>query len=697
MISKLISFLSNRTWAIGSCILLTLLILFPTLLNGWVNWDDPVFVQNNAVIQEFSLENIKKLFSEKVSGSYIPLVELSWMIDTSIWKSNALGFHITNMVIHLINVVLVFLLTDKLFKNIWVSIITAILFGIHPLHIETVAWVTARKDLLYTTFFLIGLIFYYRYFKSGKSIKFFYITTFFFVLSLFSKGTAVVFPLILFVFDYLFQRKDLRKMILEKTPLLLLSAVFVYIGITGQSESNSITSLEKFEFYETIFVGFYGYFTYLIKSVIPYQVCAYNPYPMGLGESNPWYFYIMAVAILLLVGILIHKRKKWLVWCFGFTFFFIALIPVIQVLPVGTAITSDRFTYLPYLGLFWVIATGVISLYERYSKNKKLIVALTISYLVFLGVFSFEQSKTWKNSYTLWTKVIKEFPDDFLAYANRALYFIEKKQYDEALSDYSQAIKLKPRLFDLRYNRGFLHDQLGETDKALDEYNISIELNPTYPRSRLNRGILLMKKGSVAEALSDFNAAVELAPNAVKGYENRFRSLKQQGNYSKALEDVNKLIELRHDESSYYFERSKIFRKLGKYNNAFDDIKVALSIKENEIYYAEIGHLYLDVGRLEDALDAYDRTLELNSNNIDALINKGLVLLNSDKYQEAIEILNKAQSIAPNNELIYLNRGLTYKLMGNTVKAIEDFDKTLNLNPSNSLAIKELSKVQNEL
>ena len=412
------------------CILATIIVFLPSLFNGWVNWDDPDFVYNNPLIKDVSFQGIRNIFkTNHTIGAFIPVILLSWMVDYSIWGLNPMGFHITNLVIHLINVILLFFLVNKLTKKPWIILVTTLLFGIHPMRVEAVAWVTARKDLLYTLFCLLSLITYTSYIlksPNNKKYNYYILSLCCFVLALFSKGTAVILPLILFVFDFYFKRKITVQLFLEKIPFVVFGVYFTQLAIVAQYDSGAIMGGGSFSYVDTIFVGFYGYFVYIIKAIIPYNLCAYNPYPMEINEANPWYFYVMAICIIALTIILILKRKKWVTACFGFAFFFVSLIPVIQVLPIGTAITSDRFTYLPYFGLFFIIGFGVDYLLNYFNDAKKIIGIFSLIYFSYLGVVTFNLNKTWKDSETLWSKVIKEFPDDFLAYYNRASYYSEK-------------------------------------------------------------------------------------------------------------------------------------------------------------------------------------------------------------------------------------------------------------------------------
>lgn len=677
----------------------TIAAFFPSLFNDWVNWDDPEFVYNNPLIKDFSLQGIKNVFeTNHIIGAFIPLVLLSWMLDYCIWGLNPIGFHITNLIIHLINVILVFILVSRLTKKHWILLATTLLFGLHPMRVETVAWITARKDLLYTLFFLFSIITYTSFIRSSvnkQQYKYYFLCLIGFIAALFSKGTAVILPLVLFVFDYYYQRKLSVKLFLEKIPFILFGVYFTQVAIEAQYDTGAIMGGETFSYANSIFVGFYGYFVYIVKAIFPYDLCAYNPYPMEVNEPNPWYFYLMTVCILALTILLVIKRKKWLTVCFGFAFFFVSLIPVIQVLPIGTAITSDRFTYLPYFGLFFVIGYAVDFLIQRYKNNRKAILFFGLAYMLFLGVLTFNQSRTWKDSDTLWSKVIEEFPEDFLGYYNRASYFSEKGADARALKDYNIAIKIKPELHQIHYSRGYTYQQIGDTLKALEGYNKALKIDDSFVPAHLNRGILYMKLNKEDLALKDFNKIIELEPDNYYGYFNRAIYYKKMKLWNKEIKDITKVISSGQYVSSSYMNRAEAYEKLQEYKMALLDYEKVIEITPNnaEAYYAK-GNIFLKLGELDLAMSNYNKALFYKKDFLNAYINRGIIRLNRKEFDNALADMNKAIRIDNTNELALLNRSLIYKSINQIEAAKNDLKTILMRNPENVNARNELNKLE---
>ncbi|WP_299441807.1 tetratricopeptide repeat protein [uncultured Aquimarina sp.] len=685
---------------LSACLIITFLFLSPNLANDFLNWDDPAYVIHNPLIKDLSVQGIKNIFTTKeVVSTYAPVVLLSWSIDYAISGLHPFTFHLINMILHLIVVILVFYLAFILSKRVEVAFITAVLFGIHPMHVETVSWISARKDILYTLFFIGGLIIYYFYTeKSAKYPKWYYFIgcLLVYLLSLLSKGTAVIFPLILFLFDYLKNRKDIKLLVLEKLPFLILSGIFLFVAIDAQASGGAMEDRNFVSFWDSLFVGFYGYLTYLVKSIIPFHLSPYHPYPYNLGENIPWYFYASAIPVLALFMYTVVKVKTYRILAFGITFFFITLIPVIQVLPFGSAVTADRYTYLPYFGLFFILGIGFVSLVEKQANWKKGIKLISLGLLLVLGVITFQYSKVFKNTETLWIHVIDKYPENFLAYMNITNHKISQKKFDEALIYANKAITLKPESYALYYNRGFVNEVMKKNELAIKDYSKSINMYPKYYSAYTNRGILYFKDKQYNRAIQDFDSSIVIEPKNPQGYFNRAMVFQKTAQYEKALQDINSLISLNYNLPKSLLSRGKTLVNLGRKDEALIDFTKAIELNPEYIEaYLNRGNLYIEKGKFNAALKDFGSILKLDSGYVDAYINQGLILMNLARYKEALESFNKSQKLAPNNHLIYYNRGILYQISGNTDAALSDFDECMRIAPGFMPVKKDREKLMN--
>lgn len=672
-------------------LVVTFLCLSINLKNDFLNWDDPAYILYNPLVKDFSFNGIKNIFiTKEVVSTYSPLVLLSWSMDYAISGLHPFTFHLFNIIFHLGIVALVFYLSWQLSKRIEVAFIVSILFGIHPMHVEAVSWISARKDLLYTLFFITGLIFYNFY--TEKETK--YSKTYYYIgclvvylLSLLSKGTAVIFPLVLFLFDYLKNRKSIKNILLEKIPFFILSTLFLFIAVDGQSSGGAMEDVTHVSVFDSLSVGFYGYLTYLIKSIIPFNLSVYHPYPNELGVSYPWYFYASAIPVIALFLLTILKAKKHKFLGFGIVFFFITLIPVIQVLPFGSAVTADRYTYLPYFGLFFLFGLGFIKVLDHQKKLRKPITIIAIVYLIVLGGISFQYVKTFRNGETMWSNIIKHYPDDFLAYMNRGNYRITQGQYEKAIEDLDKGIYLNPKYYPLPYNRAMAYKGLEKNKQAIQDYALSISLAPNNSSSFLNRGMIYNDIGDHDKAIADFNKVIQLNPDGYKGYYNRAISHKRKGQYKEAIRDFSKVISLQQIVPLSLYNRGELFLILGQKENAFSDFNTLIRIDPNIANaYTKRGLLYLEAKNYDLAEKDFRVAINLDKTQMDAYINLGVILMNTSRFNDAIKNFNIAQKLNPNHYLVYYNRGLLHQLIGNYTIAIEEFDTALRINPDFTLA-----------
>ncbi|MFH1321668.1 MAG: hypothetical protein ABII90_13580, partial [Bacteroidota bacterium] len=408
----------------------TYLSFSPSLDNDFTNWDDPKYLTENIQIKHLSLTNLRNIFSGKdLKGkSYVPLSQLSFALEYHFFRLDPKIYHFNNLLLHLLNTAMVFWLILLLCQKLEVSIITALLFGIHPLHVESVAWLTERKDVLFSFFYMASLISYVLYFTKDKYKPLFYfLTLLLFILSCLAKSSAVILPVILLVIDFFLNRKFNFKSIIDKVPLFVFS--FIWGIITTIKNKESIGSFETFTFLERMLFAFYGIVNYLYKLIVPVNLSCFYPYPNLIDGRLPIIFYVAPFIVLFLAFLVYKSVKHTKTVMFGALFFLFNVALVLQLLPVGPAVVADRYTYIPYIGLFFIIGQGYS--YLQNQKAKKFLILKQVSLIVligYIGTLSYlchDRCKVWKNSHTLWTDMIKKYPDNHKGYLNRGEYYTD--------------------------------------------------------------------------------------------------------------------------------------------------------------------------------------------------------------------------------------------------------------------------------
>ncbi len=413
--------------------LLTLLCFSYTLNNQFLYWDDNQFIFNNIYIRRLSWENIKYLFSHEFGANWQPLTMLSYSVNYYFSKFSPAGYFFTNVLLHVANTALVFFVIRNLMtlfsktqtlltpnpslsnregenpkqgvsqniNSIFIPAFVSLWFGIHPMHVESVGWLFERKDVLYTFFYLSGLLAYIQYVKN-KQIKWLIYTFLLFICSCLSKPMAVVFPASLILIDYLLNRKLNRNIWIEKAPFLLLSLILGILTLHTQKEAHALDY--TFSLTDRFFIASYSFFEYIIKLFYPFNLSGFYPYPMNPGESIPASFYIRPVLVLFVTALPLYltymKNKTWFrIILFGLGFYLVNIALVLQFLSVGSAIISDRYSYMSYIGLFFILAYFMNELFQSVNiqvKNLALIGCIGLS--VFWGYLCYERTYAWHDT-----------------------------------------------------------------------------------------------------------------------------------------------------------------------------------------------------------------------------------------------------------------------------------------------------------
>lgn len=554
---KLKSTHSLQFWwlCVGAVILMTFVVFFPSLQNGFVNYDDTVYVYENPYIQSFSSENLHQIFTEPMAHNYHPLTMLSLAVNYHFSELNPFGYHLTNLLLHLANVFWVFWLVFWLSgKRIEMSVIVSLLFGIHPMHVESVAWIAERKDVLYAFFFLPALIAYIRYIKTHKW-SFFAVSLMLFTLSLFSKPAAIVLPVLLFLFDFWFKRPLKPKIIAEKIPFFILALLFSYLTFNAQSATGAVVSLNAYTPFTRFMAACYGFSMYIIKMMVPYNLTVYYPYPL-LNDGFPAFYYIFPVLSVVIGAVTLYSLRFTKTIFFGMVFYLINLILVLQLVTIGGTMMSERYTYIPYIGLFFIVGWGYLRLASKWKNYRRAFTTVLAVYTLLMGIFTWNRCKVWKDSMTLWTDSIEKMPN-VIAYNNRGELYFEAKEYDLALKDVDAAVALNFGYMQSYKNRGLLYSVTNQFEKAAQDYTIFLK-NTRSPKSRepvLNwRGIARLNLNRYEAALKDFDEALKVNPQNGNAYLNRSRTHRALGNRESALEDAQKAQKLGMKVDRQYIE-----------------------------------------------------------------------------------------------------------------------------------------------
>ncbi|MFK8057376.1 MAG: tetratricopeptide repeat protein [Saprospiraceae bacterium] len=558
-------------------LILALVVFGQTMGFDFVNWDDDVNILENRGVTTFDL---KTIFTETVIGNYNPLPIFTFALEYAMVGTKAGLYHFNNLWLHLLNVALVYFLGRRLKLDQVPAAILACLFAIHPLRVESVAWVTERKDVLFSVFYFGALLVYEKHRQSGSKSSWHWGVAGLFILALFSKIQAVSLPLSMICLDYL--RNDKFKLgapfnfntheVLAKAPYFLMSLAVGLLGVFFLGRDGSLADATNYSAIDRLAVGAYAYTVYLVKAVIPYEMSPLYPYPSTLPTQAYLSFGIVIAAIAAMIyGFL----QKWKGITFTLAFFTVNVMFMLQVLGAGQGYLADRFTYVGYFGLFW----GMAFLYQRLSANQGIRRGLQIGVGVFLLVLTlvaFKQTRIWQNGGTLWTHVGKVYPRAGTAHGNLAMYLRDEGETDLAMGLYRKAISVDPNEGSYHNSLGKLHFDNGRTAEALAEYSAGIEVEPDLGELYINRGAAYAKTGQYPQSEVDLNKGVEMEPDNFNAYLNRSLLYYTIGRTQEALVDYDVMLRMRPERHDLLQERGALKASIGNVVGGKADVQQAI-------------------------------------------------------------------------------------------------------------------------
>lgn len=515
---KTFMFSGKLRWLFLAMVLLAALLYSRTLNQNFLyGWDDGEYI-DHPTVQHLSSGNMGKYFSTFYLGMYQPIPVLTFAVNYYFSGKDTLPYKLFNLLIHLLNVVLVFSLVNKLVRNEYAALFSALLFAVHPMNVESIAWLSARSTGLFTLFYLLALLSYQRYLDKGSRLKDIMITFVFFLLALFSKSMAATLPLVLFAMDAWHHRRFSKAMIFEKLPFFALSIVFGLISIRAAESFGHIEVLEAgYNLADRIFLLSYGVAFYVVKLIFPLNLSAIYAYPEKTAGWLPLEYYLSFVLLLIIAFAIYHLRKYRRETFLGTAFFILAISMVLPLFWSRLFIVAERYVYLPYIGLFLVAGVWLKALLEGgirvSSATRNWILGIAATWILLFGITTFVRTQVWQTTRTLMEDLI----DKKRSPADQAFgwFFLgnvcdREGNIQQAIKDYSRALDHNPKHIQALNNRGIMKGQTGDLNSSLMDFSTAIRLKPDYAEAWYNRGIVRYQTGQTEEAYKDWQQAAKL-------------------------------------------------------------------------------------------------------------------------------------------------------------------------------------------
>ena len=531
----------------------TIAIFWQVNQYDFVNLDDNGYVTENLHIQSgITLDEVCWACSTKHAGFWFPLVWLSFMFDHQLYGLNAGGYHLTNLILHILSVLFLFWLFNRMTGAIWKSAFVAGLFAFHPLHVESVVWITERKDVLSAFFWMLTLCLYV-YYTEKPAIKRYLLVLFSFVCALMSKPIVVTLPFVLLLLDYwplgrwtknvsTSSNNSHGRLIGEKIPFIVLTVISSIVTIWAQNKAGAITSMEQLPFSVRIANSMISYVAYLKKFFWPVDLAVFYPYELSLPLGK---ILISGLILILITAAVLYYIKKQPFLFTGWFWYLGTLIPVIGLVQVGRQAMADRHTYLPSIGIAIMLAWGIPSLIKSEETRKKILFPAAIAALAILSVLTWQQCGYWKNSITLFNHALQVTKDNYLVHNHLGLTLFIEGKTEEAIYHYNEAIRIKPKYFDAYFNRGIANFKLGKYQMTIEDLNKAIRLIPDYINAYYNRGVTYSYLGQHQLAIENYNVAIRLKPDYAAAYNNRAFAYLNQGDKISGCSDAKKACAMR--------------------------------------------------------------------------------------------------------------------------------------------------------
>jgi protein O-mannosyl-transferase len=612
----------------GLLLLAVGLVFGQTVRHEFVSCDDQEYVcANPHVTDGLTVPGVVWAFTTGHASNWHPLTWLSHMLDCQLYGLHAGGHHLTNVLLHAVNAVLLFLVFWRMTGDLWPSAFVAALFAIHPLHVESVAWVAERKDLLSGLFFLLTLAAYVGYVRHPFSLARYTAVVVFFALGLMAKPMLVTLPFVLLLLDYwplgrwpgscaatpgsTVQPPPQRRywfpwrLLVEKIPLLLLTAASCVV--TPLVQNVAVILLDALPVSWRIANALVAYIAYVGQLFYPVGLAAYYPHP---GRDLP--IWEVVGALVLLTGI----SAGALAWRRSFPYLFVGwlwylgmLVPVIGLVQVGTQAMADRYTYLTQIGLYVAMAWGTAQLCRSWPYRGRLCGIAAALVLAGLMGCAWQQTRYWHDSETLWTHALACTSRNLVAEANLGLALADRGQIDEAIAHYRKALEIQPVYVDAHNNLGAALAGRGQIDEAIVHFQKAIEINPDYVDAHNNLGAALADRGQIDEAMAHYQKALDIKPGNAKAHYNLSLSLADRGKIDEAIAHCQKALEITPDYADARNNFGVLLAGRGQLDEAIAQFQKAIEIKPDDADSRQ--NLHLALARRKSILQGLAKQREL--------------------------------------------------------------------------------------
>jgi len=543
----------HQFWICIALTLATAAVYYRVWTYDFINYDDPFYVYRNPSIQAgITLQAVKWAFSTDYSNNWHPLTWISHMLDWRLFGPDAGGHHFTNLVFHVANTLLLFIVLKQMTQMLWPSAFVSALFALHPLHIQSVAWVSERKDVLSIFFWMLTMWAYVRFVNRPKITGYLLIVVFF-ALGLMSKPMLVTLPFVLLLLDYwplerFPAKRSLSYLLIEKIPLFMMVLASCIVTFIAQKKGGAVHTIENSSISVRLANAVTSYVQYIIKMIWPDRLAMF--YPLHSRNVSILYvvYVVISAAAVLAVTILVlrfAKNRRYLVT--GWFWYLGTLVPVIGLVQVGDQAMADRYSYITLTGLFIIIAWGLPDLLAKWQYKKIVLTLSSLLIILTMSIYAHFQLRYWQNGLTLFQHALDVTKDNYEAHFCIAGSLREQGKLNETIYHCSEAVRIKPDYVEAINNLGLALRQAGRIDEAIHCYKRALEIDPGTVEAYINLGTALAVKGELSQAAQEYEKVLLIQPQNAVAHNNFGMVLFQQGKFDEAVEHFNQALKIAPD------------------------------------------------------------------------------------------------------------------------------------------------------
>ncbi|MGA2061579.1 MAG: tetratricopeptide repeat protein [Thermoguttaceae bacterium] len=659
---------------IAIIVLVAFLAYLPSINGGFV-LDDEYLLTDSPFIR--ASDGPYRLWCTTESIDYWPMTNTSFWVEWRLWEMNSTGCHVTNLILHIVEALLIWVILRKM--SIAGAFLAAMIFALHPVNVESVAWIAQRKNMMSMLFFLLSILWYLKIeilspLASRSSPFCYWLSLAAFMSAMLSKGSATVLPVLLLGIIW-WLRALTRRDLLRMAPFFLLAVVLTGVNIWFQTHGKDI-EIRNAGFAERLLdAGCVPWF-YLYKALLPIDLAfIYSQLHIAAGNPQWW---LPLLAALAFTAVLWWFRKRWSrPFLFAWGFFCVSLVPVMGFTDVGFmkySLVADHFQHIAVIGVIALAAAGW-SIWHQRARNTahRVTTAVVIVAIGTLAFLTWQQSGIYHNAIGLYQATLQKNPSCWVAYNNLGLALNNSGRMQEAIEYYEQALRLNPEYIEAHFNMGNAYAQTGGFQEAIEYYQHALRLNPNYARAHNNLGNAFVKIGRLQEAIKHYQQAIRLKPDYAEAHFNMGRTLVDAGRQQEAIEHYEQALRLKPDYADAHFNLGIALVDAGRLQEAIEHYQQAIRLKPDDAdAHINLGIALAKTGRLQDAIEHYHQALRINPNFTDAYINLALTYAGTNQSSEAIAAARKGIELARSHG------------QGAQAKQIEDWLNSYRVNMSNS-------------